>query len=88
MGDIFSKAKIIEGLRNLYNLQYFSAVEPNLFQGSAEGLMNLVFNVEEQSTADVQFGMTLSGFGEPDTFPLSGLIKLRTTVISWGRDGI
>ena len=28
VGDIFSKAKIMEGLRNLYNLQYFSAVDP------------------------------------------------------------
>jgi outer membrane protein insertion porin family len=75
VGDIFSKAKIIEGLRNLYNLQYFSAVEPEMFPGSAESLMNLVINVEEQSTADVNFGVTLSGLGDPDTFPLSGLIK-------------
>ena len=75
VGDIFSKAKIIEGLRNLYNLQYFSAVEPEMFPGSAENLMNLVINVEEQSTADIQFGVTLSGFGEPDTFPISGLVK-------------
>jgi outer membrane protein insertion porin family len=75
VGDIFSKAKIIEGLRNLYNLQYFSMVEPEMFPGSAENLMNLVINVEEQSTADIQFGVTLSGFGDPDSFPVSGLIK-------------
>jgi outer membrane protein insertion porin family len=75
VGDIFSKAKVIEGLRNLYNLQYFSAVEPEMFPGSADNLMNLVVNVEEQSTADIQFGVTLSGFGETDSFPLSGLIK-------------
>jgi outer membrane protein insertion porin family len=76
VGDIFSKAKILEGLRSLYNLQYFSAVEPEMFQGSSENLMNLVVNVEEQSTADIQFGVTLSGFGDDDTFPLSGLVKL------------
>jgi outer membrane protein insertion porin family len=75
VGDIFSKAKIVEGLRNLYNLQYFSAVEPEMFPGSSDDLMKLVVSVEEQSTADIQFGVTLSGFGQPDTFPVSGLIK-------------
>jgi outer membrane protein insertion porin family len=75
VGDIFSKAKIMEGLRNLYNLQYFSAVDPQMFPGSAENLMNLVISVEEQSTADIQFGITLSGLGDPTAFPLSGLIK-------------
>lgn len=75
VGDIFSKAKIVEGLRNLYNLQYFSAIEPEMLPGGGENLMDLVINVEEQSTADIQFGVTLSGLGEPDTFPISGLVK-------------
>jgi outer membrane protein insertion porin family len=75
VGDIFSKAKVMDGLRSLYNLQYFSAIDPQMFPGSAENLMNLVISVEEQSTADIQFGVTLSGLGEPDTFPLSGLVK-------------
>jgi outer membrane protein insertion porin family len=75
VGDVFSKAKIVEGLRNLYNLQYFSAIEPEMRPGSAEGLMDLVINVEEQSTADIQFGVTLSGLGDPSAFPVSGLLK-------------
>jgi outer membrane protein insertion porin family len=76
VGDIFSKAKILEGLRNLYNLQYFTAVDPQMFPGSAENLMDLVISVEEQSTADIQFGLTLSGLGgDPNAFPLSGLVK-------------
>jgi outer membrane protein insertion porin family len=75
VGDIFSKAKIMEGLRNLYNLQYFSAIDPQMFPGSAENLMDLVVSVEEQSTADIQFGVTLSGLGDPDAFPVSGLVK-------------
>jgi outer membrane protein insertion porin family len=75
VGDIFSKAKIMEGLRNLYNLQYFSAIDPQMFPGSAENLMNMVVSVEEQSTADIQFGITLSGLGDPTAFPLSGLVK-------------
>jgi len=74
-GDIFSKTKIVEGLRNLYNLQYFSSVEPEIHQGSAENLMDLVINVEEMSTAELQFGVTLSGLGKTGTFPLSGYVK-------------
>jgi outer membrane protein insertion porin family len=76
VGDVFSKAKITDGLRNLYNLQYFSAVDPQLFPGSADNLMDLVITVEEQSTADIQFGLTLSGLGDPSvTVPLSGTLK-------------
>jgi outer membrane protein insertion porin family len=75
VGDVFSKAKIMEGLRNLYNLQYFSAVDPQMFPGSVENLMNLVVSVEEQSTASIQFGITLSGLGDPDAFPVSGMVK-------------
>jgi outer membrane protein insertion porin family len=75
VGDTFSKAKILEGMRNLYNLQYFSSVVPQMFPGSADNLMNLEITVEEQSTADIQFGITLSGLGDPNTFPISGLLK-------------
>jgi len=78
VGDIFSKAKVVEGLRNLYNLQYFSSIEPEMHQGSADNLMDLVVSVEEQSTADIQFGLTLSGLGSSSTsstFPLSGIVK-------------
>ncbi|MCE5255791.1 MAG: outer membrane protein assembly factor BamA, partial [Spirochaetaceae bacterium] len=74
-GDVFSKAKVLEGLRNLYNLQYFSLVEPEFHQGSAEDLMDLVVNVEEMSTAEVNFGVTLSGLGKQNVFPLSGFVK-------------
>lgn len=75
-GDIFSKTKVLDGLRNLYNLQYFSAITPETPPGSADNLMNLVFNVEEQPTADIQFGLTFSGSADPNAFPISGLIKL------------
>ncbi len=56
-GDIFSKTKITTGLRNLYNLQYFSAVVPEIVPGSEENLVNLVFSVEEQSTTSIEFGV-------------------------------
>lgn len=74
-GDIFSKSKVIDGLRNLYNLQYFSSVVPEPTQGKAENLMDLVFTVEEQPTADIQFGVTFSGVSTPGAFPVSGLVK-------------
>jgi outer membrane protein insertion porin family len=74
-GDIFSKSKVIDGLRNLYNLQFFSAVTPDTPRGSADNLMDLVFTVEEQPTTDIQFGVTFSGMSTPGAFPISGLIK-------------
>ncbi|HNV36769.1 MAG TPA: outer membrane protein assembly factor BamA [Rectinema sp.] len=74
-GEVFSKAKIIDGLRNLYSLQYFSSIEPEIHQGSVVDLMDLVINVEEMSTAQIQFGLTLSGLGQPSAFPISGFIK-------------
>jgi len=74
-GDVFSKTKIMEAMRNLYNLQYFSVIIPDTLPGSAENLMDLVFTVEEQPTIDVQFGITFSGSADPETFPISGLVK-------------
>ncbi|MDR3276103.1 MAG: outer membrane protein assembly factor BamA [Treponema sp.] len=71
-GDIFSKSKIVEGLRNLYNLQYFSGnIIPEIYQGSADNLMDLVITVEEISTTDLNFGMSFSGSSDPDAFPIS-----------------
>jgi len=71
VGDIFNKKKIIEGLRNIYNLQYFTNVSPETPQGSAPGLMDLIINVEETSTADINMGVTFSG----TEYPISGTVK-------------
>ncbi|MCL2210529.1 MAG: outer membrane protein assembly factor BamA [Treponema sp.] len=73
-GDIFSRTKVMDAMRNLYNLQYFSAILPDTLPGSSENLMDLIISVEEQPTTDVQFGVTFSGVN-PDTFPISGLVK-------------
>ncbi|UCF99273.1 MAG: outer membrane protein assembly factor BamA [Spirochaetaceae bacterium] len=70
-GDIFSKAKVLEGLRNLYNLQYFSSIQPETPPGSADGLMDLVINVEEGSTANINFGVMFAG----GDYPISGMLK-------------
>jgi outer membrane protein insertion porin family len=74
-GDVFSKSKVMDGLRNLYNLQYFSMVIPDTVPGSADSLMDLIINVEEQPTTDLQLGLTFSGSSDPDTFPVSALVK-------------
>jgi len=70
-GDIFSKGKLMDSVRNLYNLRYFSTVAPDLVQGSEENLVDVVVALEEQSTASVQFGVTFAGVTDANTFPLS-----------------
>ncbi|MCL2094402.1 MAG: outer membrane protein assembly factor BamA [Treponema sp.] len=70
-GDIFSQTKIMDGLRNLQNLQYFSMIFPETPPGSVDSLMDLVITVEEQPTTTVNFGVTFSGSADPDHFPIS-----------------
>ncbi|MDR0551610.1 MAG: outer membrane protein assembly factor BamA, partial [Spirochaetaceae bacterium] len=70
-GDVFSKVKVMEGTRNLYNLQYFSSVMPEPRQGSVESLMDLVINVEEQMTTEIQAGLQFSGTSDPKDWPVS-----------------
>ncbi len=74
VGDIFSKEKIVQGLRNLYNTQYFSSVTPETQQGSVPGLMDLIINVEEAKTTDINFGLSVSG--AQTGFPILGFLKL------------
>ncbi|MCL2007823.1 MAG: outer membrane protein assembly factor BamA [Treponema sp.] len=70
-GDVFSQSKVIDALRNLHNLQYFSMVEPQTPPGSVDALMDLVFTVEEMPTVDLNFGLHFSGSSDPDNFPIS-----------------
>lgn len=72
-GDVFSKDKVIEGVRNLYNTGLFSVINPETPYGSAEGLMDLVLNVEEAKNTDIQFGITFTGAA--GTFPVVGFLK-------------
>lgn len=74
-GDIFSKAKVTTGLRNLYNLQYFSAVVPDVVPGSEENLVDLIISVEEQSTTSIEFGVTFSGVSDPNDLPFALFVK-------------
>lgn len=78
-GDVFSREKIMAGMRNLYNLQYFSSIVPEPVSGSEENLVDLVINVEEQSTTSLQFGATFSGVQKEGDFPISLFFKLQNS---------
>ena len=80
-GDIFSKARIQSGLRNLLNLQYFSAIVPEIVPGSEENLVDVIINVEEQSTTQVEFGLTFTGVSSPDEFPVSLFLRFKDSNI-------
>ena len=73
VGDVFSKSAIMQGLNNLYNTRYFSSVVPDMPYGSELGLMDLVINVEEQNTTDIQFGLTFTAAS--DSIPIIGFLK-------------
>jgi outer membrane protein insertion porin family len=71
VGDVFSVGRIREGIQNLNNLQYFSSVAVENPPGSVDGLMELIVNVEETQTADINFGVAFGGGGE---FPVSAQV--------------
>ena len=75
-GDVFAREKIVSGMRNLYNLQYFANIIPDVQQGSEEDLVDLVLSVEEGSTIAVNVGMAFSGITETDDLPISLLFSL------------
>jgi hypothetical protein len=70
-GDVFSKKRFFNSLRNIYNLRYFSSIVPDVKPGSEDGLLDVILNVEETSTANIQFGITFSGASDANTFPMS-----------------
>lgn len=74
-GDVFSKTKLTNGMRNLYNLQYFSSVLPDIQPGSEPNLLNIIINVEEQMTNSVEFGLTFSGVTDPTEVPFALFAK-------------
>ncbi|MDR1748367.1 MAG: BamA/TamA family outer membrane protein, partial [Spirochaetaceae bacterium] len=76
-GDIFSRNKFMTGMRNLYNLQFFSSILPDLTQGSEENLVEMVISVEEGNTTSIEFGLTFTGSANAETFPVSLFAKFQ-----------
>lgn len=74
-GDIFSRTKLMQGYRNLTNLQYFSSVMPEVIPGSEDDLVNVVYSVEDQSTTSIEFGLSFAGIADPNAFPVSLFAK-------------
>ena len=74
-GDVFSKKRFFSSLRNIYNLRYFSSIVPDVKPGSEEGLLDVILNLEETSTANIQFGVTFSGVADSNTFPMSVFVQ-------------
>jgi outer membrane protein insertion porin family len=72
-GDVFSKKKVMSGIMNLYNTQYFAAIDPKPMPGSSPGLMDMIITVEEGRTMNIQFQVTFAG--GPD-LPIAGKIVL------------
>jgi len=62
-GEVFNAHKIQRSREKLYNLQYFSAVNIDVKPGSELGLVDLIFNVEEQRTGLFSFGLSYSTAG-------------------------
>lgn len=74
-GDVFSKTKVLESLKNLYNTQFFSSIVPSYEQGSKDLSVDLIISVEEQSTASIQFGLTYTPSATAGSFPITGLVN-------------
>jgi outer membrane protein insertion porin family len=74
-GDIFSKKKIEEGLKNLINLQYFSDIVPDV-QPISEQLIDLIINVTEQSTAGFNFSIAYQpDYDNMAVIPIGGTVS-------------
>ncbi|MFA6687915.1 MAG: outer membrane protein assembly factor BamA [Sphaerochaetaceae bacterium] len=73
VGDVFSKAKMIQSGQNIYNTGLVTDVQFNILYGSEDGKVVLEFTVVEGNQMDIQFGATFGG--NVDGFPVSGFVQ-------------
>ncbi len=73
VGDVFSKAKMVQSGQNIYNTGLVTDVQFDILYGSEEGLVVLEFKVVEGNQMDIQFGATFGG--NVDGFPVSGFVQ-------------
>ncbi len=60
-GDIFNAGKLKEDLRRIYNLNYFSNIEPDIQINEQTDEVDIKVKVEEKKTSSVNFG---GGYGQ------------------------
>jgi outer membrane protein assembly complex protein YaeT len=71
-GEIFNSAKLFASYMSLYNLGFFSKVEYDIQPGTSKGLLKITYIVEEQSTAEIRFGLSISANKIPPDLTLFG----------------
>jgi outer membrane protein insertion porin family len=62
-GEIFNSNRLQTSIEKLYNLQYFATVNVDVKPGTELGLVDLIFDVEEQRTGLFTFGLSYSTSG-------------------------
>ncbi|MCG8568684.1 MAG: outer membrane protein assembly factor BamA, partial [Spirochaetes bacterium] len=80
VGDIFDYSRLLASYMSLQNLQFFSKIEWDIQPGSTPGLLKITYIVEEQSTAEVRFGMQISTTKWPPDFTLFGEINEKNLI--------
>lgn len=80
VGEIFNFSNLMMSYYNLRNLGFFSNVEWDIQPGSSPGLLKIVYVVEEQSTAELKFGLQITTSSWPPEFTLFGEIGERNFV--------
>ena len=60
-GDVFNAKALREDLRNIYNLNYFSTLVPDLRFNEETGQIDLDIKLEEKKTSSINFG---GGYGQ------------------------
>lgn len=66
-GELFNSAKVQISREKIFNLGYFKEVNFDIRPGSKEGLMNLIVDVEEQSSGTLSLG---GGYGTNSGFSI------------------
>lgn len=80
-GEIYNQTKVRTSFERLSQLQYFKNVNPRVSPGSAEGLINLELEVEEERTGLITMG---AGYGSESGFNLQASIQEKN-LFGWGR---
>jgi len=77
VGDIFTSNSLMSSIMGLYNLGFFSKVEYDIQPGSAPGLLKITYLIEEQSTAELRFGLQVTTNKWPPEITFFGEITER-----------